>query len=99
VKVEGAIERAAHRALYETTDRRAQGTDEEIRSAFGAGRPLSPDLLDQGPINTNVALNKLRSYLAKEIRRLARLKDDVDAPSDMCDVSYRSLQKWINLNT
>jgi transcriptional regulator with AAA-type ATPase domain len=96
-----AIDRAARNALYGGRHGHRNGHErnrtKEIRSAFGEDRPLSPWVLDQGPINTTVALDQLRHYLAREIRRLARLDDDVSSPSSICDVSDRSLQKWVQL--
>lgn len=91
-----AIDRAAQDSLHVQWDQ-DQAPIQEIREAFGEGRPLSPHVLDKGPIETNSVLDRLRRYLAKEIRRLARLNSEVDSPASICDVSNRSLQKWVQL--
>jgi len=95
-EVQSAINRAAQDALYEHWGE-TQDPKEEIRIAFGDGRPLSPQVLDHGPINTNSVLNQLRRYLAREIRRLARASEEIDSPASICDVTNRSLQKWVQL--
>jgi hypothetical protein len=70
---------------------------ELIRKAFGQGKPLPPDLIAGDKlIETSTALDRLRRYLAKEIRRLSRLHRPEEDPDVLCDVSNRTLQKWVN---
>lgn len=68
---------------------------ERIRTAFGKELPLRRDHLEEGTIDTSAALDRLRHYLAREIRRLAQANDDISDPSSICDVSNRTLQKWV----
>jgi hypothetical protein len=70
---------------------------ERIRRHFGDGRPLPMDLLEEEDIDTTAALNRLRRYLAEEIRRLSGESEEISDPSTICDVSRRSLQKWSDL--
>jgi DNA-binding NtrC family response regulator len=95
IQIDEAVERGLRNGLSEP---HPPGTDqaEIIRRSFGKGESLPPEILEIDPsIDTSAALKRLRRYLAGEIRRLHRLHGKGDDPGEICDVSSRSLQKWM----
>lgn len=95
--VESAVRTAMEESFSHPKEDQSFDQTERIRRSFGDSRPLPTGLLEQGDIDTTAALNRLRRYLAEEIRRLTSEKEGVSDPSAICDVTRRSLQKWSDL--
>lgn len=95
VTVEAAVEKGVQIGL---SGQLGESDDQAdlIRKSFGQGEPLPPDIIaGDSLIETSTALDRLRRYLATEIRRLNRTHALGEDPGEICDVSSRSLQKWM----
>jgi hypothetical protein len=67
-----------------------------VAAAFARGEPLDGLLAGAGTLPTKAVERALRHYLARELRRIARLHGQ--RPQDLCDVTDRTLQQWIKEN-
>ena len=70
-----------------------QDLPKAVAASFAADEPLDPLLPDSTPVSTRQVERALRRYMAEEFRRLAKLRGV--RPQDLCDVTDRTLQKWI----
>jgi DNA-binding NtrC family response regulator len=72
----------------------ASGDDDArtLARAFADGRPIPAALIDAGPIRTDEMFAEVRTYLATELRRIARERK-VSA-KDVADVGERTLREW-----
>lgn len=67
---------------------------QQICHAFANQQPLpSPLGTPEHQIDTKALLNELKGFLAQEIRKQARIQQC--SPADLCDVTERSLLKWL----
>ncbi len=96
-EIESAVRIAMEESFSHPKEPSNADQTERIRRHFGDGHPLPMDLLEEEDIDTTAALNRLRRYLAEEIRRLSGESEEISDPSTICDVSRRSLQKWSDL--
>ena len=83
-------------ALEQALSARAAATNrraEAVAEAFARGEPLDHLVPDGEAVATRDVERALRRYLAEEFRRIARLRGV--KPQDLCDVTDRTLQKWV----
>jgi|GEM_PF-651551 len=94
---EGGEEDRVGEALAQGLSRRAtEGATDIARAvaeAFAHGEPLDHLIPDDEAVSTRDIERAFRRYLAEEFRRIGRLRGV--KPQDVCDVTDRTLQKWV----
>ncbi len=63
-----------------------------VALAFSESSPLDDIVESSGAIATKVVIQRLKAFLAEELRRLAKARGV--AVRDLCDVSERALSSW-----
>lgn len=88
---EQALAYALERLNVESNPGKDSGTGRILR-AYLENAPLD-GVLRAGPISTKQVVQDLQRYMAREIRRTAKVSG-VD-PSSLCDVKERTLRSWV----
>ena len=70
-----------------------QSESKAICRAFYKAEPLDVVISAAGSISTRDLERELRGFLAREVRRIAKARED--KPEDLCDVTERTLRAWI----
>ena len=76
--------------------RDGENLSKSIARAFAESSPLDDVLDTAGKVSTKTVERDLKAFLGEELRRLAKVRKV--AVDQLCDVSDRSLRKWIEAN-
>jgi DNA-binding NtrC family response regulator len=88
-----ACQHAVEEGLSVISTTSSQEMARDVAVSFADQHPLDPVIDEYGTIETNVVNDALKSYMAGEIRRVAKQRKV--GPEELCDKSERTLLNWV----